>query len=611
MSLISNKFEETLTRGPGLMRYGYFHSLNNYISDFSMAYTVHTASKIYAENCYYEDGGNVICDWNTVTYPGSYAESGSTFVSCNRTTIEGYAQDCTWHPTSNYTYTSLTAENAKVYCATYSGCQSAKENMMYLRYATSGVPSAGYVELPDETVTIANFSDGAAYRIKNVNSGLYLQVTDGTAENGANVQQWGSDGTAINDIWKFYSAGDGYYYIVSAVGDGGTYVLDVTGKKTTDGTNIDIYQYNGGTNQQFMLIENTDGSYCIYTGITDGASVVEVTDASTASGANVQQWVANGATCQEWILESAEDPGCAMDTDVIYTFENANSGFMMDITDGEMAAGVNVQQWEQSDADAQKFVLKTFGSENYYWIRSYQDENYALTVTSNESGGNIELAIYNAKDSAQLFRFTKNIDGTYGIITHASQDLCYVEVADASLDYGANVQQWTNTNHACQKWNLLTSAITTTTTTTEATTETTTTTTTTITAASATTTTETETETETETTTTSDIADTSDVTEDTTITTTVSTTTTTVTTTETTTTVSTDLDILIGDINLDGTVSLADVVKLSKYVAGSVDLTVAALTNSDVDDSNYVDADDALILLKFQVQLIDTLPYTG
>ena len=107
MSIISNRFEKTLTRGPGLMRYGYFHSLNNYVKTFSMAYTVHTASKIFAENCYYEDGGNVICDWNTVTYPGSYAETGSKSVNCKRTTIEGYAQDCTWRPTSNYKTISL------------------------------------------------------------------------------------------------------------------------------------------------------------------------------------------------------------------------------------------------------------------------------------------------------------------------------------------------------------------------------------------------------------------------------------------------------------------------------------------------------------------------
>lgn len=275
MSLMGNRFNKTLTRGPGLMRYGYFHSLNNYVDTFSMAYTVHTASKIFAENCYYANGGNVICDWNTVTYPGSYAETGSKSVNCKRTTIEGNAQNCTWRPASNYSYVTLTADNAKTYCSANSGCQSSKNDMMYLRFSSKGVPSAGYTELPSGPVA-ASFNEGAAYRIRNVNSGLYMQVANAAAENGANVQQWGTDGTSVHDIWKFYSAGNGYYYITSAVGDGGTYVLDVAGKKTDNGTNVDIYQYNGGTNQQFMLTANSDGSYKIRTAVTGENSAVEV-----------------------------------------------------------------------------------------------------------------------------------------------------------------------------------------------------------------------------------------------------------------------------------------------------------------------------------------------
>lgn len=156
MSLIGNQFHNTITRGPGLMRYGYFHSLNNYVDTFSMAYTVHTASKIFAENCYYDGGsinGNVICDWNTVTYPGSYAETGSKFTNCKRTTIEGQAQNCTWRPTSNYSYVSRSADAAKDYCNTYAACQNAPNTMMYLRYAKAGVPSAGFNTAPDAPMT--------------------------------------------------------------------------------------------------------------------------------------------------------------------------------------------------------------------------------------------------------------------------------------------------------------------------------------------------------------------------------------------------------------------------------------------------------------------------
>lgn len=543
MSIISNRFEKTLTRGPGLMRYGYFHSLNNYVKTFSMAYTVHTASKIFAENCYYEDGGNVICDWNTVTYPGSYAETGSKSVNCKRTTIEGYAQDCTWQPTSNYKTISRTADEAKFYCENYSGCQNDRNHMMYLRYAVAGVPSASYTESPSAPLAEL-FAEGSAYRIRNVNSGLYLQVAGVAAKNGTNVQQWGSDGIAVHDIWKLCSAGEGYYYLVSAVGDGGTYVLDVAGKKAANGTNIDIYTYNGGDNQKFMLTKNGDGSYQIRTHISNGNSVVEVENASQTSGANVQQWEVNGANCQNWILEPTTDPGCSMNTDVIYTFENAGSGLVMDITDGKMTDNTNVQQWSSNGLNCQKWTLRAFGSGNYYWIRSQQDSHYALKAEGSKNGGNLAIAAWSNKDSTQLFRFTKNLDGSYSILTHASGDSCYVEVADASTASGANVQQWEPTGSSCQKWQTKTETTTvTTTTTTKATTNTTT--------AAA---------------------------------------------TSTTTATSTEPPVISGDINADGKTNLADVVLLQKWLLGFPETKLANWQAGDLNADRILNGFDLCLL---------------
>lgn len=551
MSIISNRFEKTLTRGPGLMRYGYFHSLNNYVKTFSMAYTVHTASKIFAENCYYEDGGNVICDWNTVTYPGSYAETGSKSVNCKRTTIEGYAQDCTWRPTSNYKTISRTADEAKVYCENYSGCQNDRNHMMYLRYAVAGVPSAGYTESPSAPLAEL-FAEGSAYRIRNVNSGLYLQVAGAAAKNGTNVQQWGSDGIAVHDIWKLCSASEGYYYLVSAVGDGRTYVLDVAGKKAANGTNIDIYTYNGGDNQKFMLTKNGDGSYQIRTHISNGNSVVEVENASQTSGANVQQWEVNGANCQNWILEPTTDPGCSMNTDVIYTFENAGSGLVMDITDGKMTDNTNVQQWSPNGLNCQKWTLRAFGSGNYYWIRSQQDSHYALKAEGSKNGGNLAIAAWSNKDSTQLFRFTKNLDGSYSILTHASSDSCYVEVADASTANGANVQQWEPTGSSCQKWQTKTE---TTTVTTKVTTTVTTTTT-----AKATTNT------------------------------------TTAAATSTTTATATEPPVISGDINADGKTNLADVVLLQKWLLGFPETKLANWQAGDLNADRILNGFDLCLL---------------
>ena len=307
MSLISNRFNDTNTRGPGLMRWGYFHSLNNYVNKFSMAYTVISDCHIFAENCTYENGGNVICDWDSVPIVGQYSESGSVFSNCKRTKQGGdsnsTAKACSWRPSSNYSYVSLSAGDAKNYCMSYTGCQNSADNYKYLRYSGKGIPSAGYTEAPSGPAgpVAASFPDGSVFRICNANSGLYMQPEDNKVENGVNVYQQGINGTLLSEIWILQDAGDGYYYIASAADD--KIVLDVAGKKADNGTNIDIYQNNGGINQQFKFMTNGDGTYQICTRISECKSAVEVADADTSSFGNIQQWELNGEDCQSWKLE--------------------------------------------------------------------------------------------------------------------------------------------------------------------------------------------------------------------------------------------------------------------------------------------------------------------
>ena len=148
-------------------------------------------------------------------------------------------------------------------------------------------------------------ADGKLYMIKNVNSGLYLDIEGGSAVNAANVYQASGKDLRPSLTWKTVSAGDGYFYLVSGAGDG-TIGLDVNAKKADNGTNIQLYTLNNGNNQQFKFIENEDGSYRIATKISGDASCIEIINAYTDEGANVQEWELNGHACQNWVLESAE-----------------------------------------------------------------------------------------------------------------------------------------------------------------------------------------------------------------------------------------------------------------------------------------------------------------
>ncbi len=160
--------------------------------------------------------------------------------------------------------------------------------------------------VPSDPVEPSDIKDGAIYKLKNVNSGLYLDVDGGTSANSTNVQQYAGGDNRDSICWKAVSTGNGYYALISQVGNGETYALDVSAKSTEDGANIEIYTYKGSDNQQFKFVKNNDGSYTILTKITGDASCVEVNAKSKENGANIQQWTANGGTNQKWLLEEVK-----------------------------------------------------------------------------------------------------------------------------------------------------------------------------------------------------------------------------------------------------------------------------------------------------------------
>lgn len=69
-------------------------------------------------------------------------------------------------------------------------------------------------------------------------------------------------------------------------------------------------------------------------------------------------------------------------------------------------------------------------------------------------------------------------------------------------------------------------------------------------------------------------------------------------------------EVLYGDVNLDGNITLSDVVLLSKYISGGVTLNDAAKANANANGNGTADSGDVLTLMKFQLRLIDTLPDT-
>ena len=66
--------------------------------------------------------------------------------------------------------------------------------------------------------------------------------------------------------------------------------------------------------------------------------------------------------------------------------------------------------------------------------------------------------------------------------------------------------------------------------------------------------------------------------------------------------------VLYGDVNLDGKIDIVDAVLLNKAASGSITLNPQALKNADCNANGELGADDALVLMRFLVHLITSLP---
>ncbi|WP_082614650.1 AbfB domain-containing protein [Paenibacillus sp. Soil787] len=163
--------------------------------------------------------------------------------------------------------------------------QSGLGTLLYTRPSGSG----GTATLP-----AGNIPDGT-YRFIVRLSGKAMDAA-GTS-NGANVQQWTSNG-GTNQQWTVTHLGGGQYS-VKDVRSGLS--LDVASQSLDNGGNLQLWSSNGGDNQKFAFIPVGSG----YVRITpvNSNKPADVSNASTADGANVQQWRYALGTNQQWRLE--------------------------------------------------------------------------------------------------------------------------------------------------------------------------------------------------------------------------------------------------------------------------------------------------------------------
>lgn len=292
--------------------------------------------------------------------------------------------------------------------------------------------------------------DDGYLTITNVKSGKVLDVSAGSTCLGTNVQQYTACGDAnYAQKWIAVPNGDGSVRLLSAVWQ--QRILDVAGGSLNSQTNVQLYTSNGTAAQRFSFIATNSASvdpcddilkdkgWCVISPSANGAVALDVAGGSLKNGGNVQTYSCNGTLSQLFKAEYR---------DGYYVLRNAGSGKVLDVAAGDVVPGTNVQQWDESPNDNQLFSVVVNEDGSYSFI------NKATGLMLAVSGSNLVAAIVG--DSVQTsFVFAEQEDllseGLYEIYPSANSSYV-LDVASASADSGANVQLYSNNGSFAQKW---------------------------------------------------------------------------------------------------------------------------------------------------------------
>ena len=136
-----------------------------------------------------------------------------------------------------------------------------------------------------------------------------------------------------------------------------------------------------------------------------------------------------------------------------YFITNVNSGLAIDLPDGKLDSGTNIQQWDHNKLWAQQWRIVAVDKD---WCRivSMGDESKCIAVASDSASDGINVELQEYKGTAnQLFKIVKS-GSSYGIVSKCSDGKGALDVFEWSKENGGNVNQYAYKEYACQLWNI-------------------------------------------------------------------------------------------------------------------------------------------------------------
>ena len=136
------------------------------------------------------------------------------------------------------------------------------------------------------------------YKLQNRNSGKFLDLDNNNTDNKTAIVQYDDEYIDATQIWTLTEIGGekGVYSICTSVNK--RQGMDVADWSKNDGAQVQLYEYNGNRNQQFIVVEKGDGYYQFVSRLS--GKVIEIPSSSKDNGEWIKLYDNNGTNTQQW-----------------------------------------------------------------------------------------------------------------------------------------------------------------------------------------------------------------------------------------------------------------------------------------------------------------------
>ena len=305
----------------------------------------------------------------------------------------------------------------------------------------------------DLAIQNKNIIADGVYEIRSTkNSNYTLDVNSASSKNGANIQLYLRNGTQAQ---AFRVSHDSQGFVTFTNVNSGK-VLDLDGAITKNDRNIHQYASNG-TRAQKWIVQKSVSGYAIVSAI-DTSYVLDLRNGTVSSGSNIQLYKSNNTAAQQWTFskyvterercDSYANQNKGLMSDGVYYIKNKNVNYALDVANGSLYGGANVQLYSLNRTNAQKWKI-THDSKGYVMFQNVGSGMY-LTAGGNGDSANV----YQQKQSNEYNqKWVITFDNNQNLhIISALNSTIVLDVKNGNISNGSNIQLYTSNNSNAQKW---------------------------------------------------------------------------------------------------------------------------------------------------------------